>query len=103
MGAGTPPPSSKPKEESDLSNHSDTIANQTPAFTNLTHRKKGTIVRSWLVLDSMAQTMRVEAGKHSIMRRTGLPSRDLQILDLLLSYLSTILGRERAIVINLST
>ncbi|PKI71391.1 hypothetical protein CRG98_008250 [Punica granatum] len=35
------------------------------------------------------------------MRRTGLPARDLRILDPLLSYPSTILGRERAIVINL--
>lgn len=42
-----------------------------------------------------------EAGKHSIMRRTGLPARDLRVLDPQLSYPSTILGRERAIVINL--
>ncbi|MBA0782647.1 hypothetical protein Gotri_000497, partial [Gossypium trilobum] len=35
------------------------------------------------------------------MRRTGLPGRDLRILDPLLSYPSTVLGRERAIVINL--
>ncbi|KAK8568258.1 hypothetical protein V6N13_106192 [Hibiscus sabdariffa] len=101
MGAGTPPPSSKPEDDPDLSNQSATIANQTPAFTGLAHRKKGTTVRSWLVLDSTAQTMRVEAGKHSIMRRTGLPGRDLRILDPLLSYPSTVLGRERAIVINL--
>jgi len=43
----------------------------------------------------------IEAGKHAIMRRTGLPPRDLRILDPLLSYPSTVLGRERAIVINL--
>nr|CAD1838688.1 unnamed protein product [Ananas comosus var. bracteatus] len=35
------------------------------------------------------------------MSRTGLPARDLRVLDPLLSYPSTILGRERAIVINL--
>ncbi|XP_020253190.1 magnesium transporter MRS2-F-like [Asparagus officinalis] len=35
------------------------------------------------------------------MRRTGLPARDLRVLDPMLSYPSTILGRERAIVINL--
>ncbi|KAL1317066.1 hypothetical protein AAHE18_15G110200 [Arachis hypogaea] len=35
------------------------------------------------------------------MRRTGLPAHDLRILDPLLSYPSTVLGRERAIVINL--
>ncbi|CAO2813561.1 unnamed protein product [Amaranthus hypochondriacus] len=64
-------------------------------------RKKGTGVRVWLVIDSTGQAQVVEAGKHSIMRRTGLPARDLRILDPLLSYPSTVLGRERAIVINL--
>lgn len=65
------------------------------------HRKKGTGVRAWLVIDSAGQAVVMEAGKHSIMRRTGLPARDLRILDPLLSYPSTVLGRERAIVINL--
>ncbi|KAF8410247.1 hypothetical protein HHK36_002772 [Tetracentron sinense] len=64
-------------------------------------RKKGAGVRTWLVLDVAGQTQVVEAGKHSIMRRTGLPARDLRILDPLLSYPSTVLGREKAIVINL--
>ncbi|XP_074275858.1 magnesium transporter MRS2-3 [Silene latifolia] len=65
------------------------------------HRKKAMGVRAWLVLDSTGQGQVVEAGKHSIMRRTGLPGRDLRILDPLLSYPSTVLGREKAIVINL--
>ncbi|KNA17256.1 hypothetical protein SOVF_081660 [Spinacia oleracea] len=65
------------------------------------HRKKGTGVRAWLVIDSAGLAQVVEAGKHSIMRRTGLPARDLRILDPLLSYPSTVLGREKAIVINL--
>ncbi|XP_050108891.1 magnesium transporter MRS2-3-like [Malus sylvestris] len=64
-------------------------------------RKKGFGVRPWLLLDSSGQAQVVEAGKHAIMRRTGLPARNLRILDPLLSYPSTVLGRERAIVINL--
>ncbi|KAJ7967597.1 Magnesium transporter [Quillaja saponaria] len=64
-------------------------------------RKKGAGIRVWLVLDATGQAQVVEAGKHAIMRRTGLPARDLRILDPLLSYPSTVLGRERAIVINL--
>ncbi|TYH33335.1 hypothetical protein ES332_D13G052300v1 [Gossypium tomentosum] len=98
-GTPPPPPSSKPEDDPDLSNRSAVIPNQTLPFT--THRKKGTSIRSWLLLDSTAHTFRLEAGKHSIMRRTGLPGRDLRILDPLLSYPSTVLGRERAIVINL--
>ncbi|PIN14178.1 Magnesium transporters: CorA family [Handroanthus impetiginosus] len=64
-------------------------------------RKKVEGVRQWLLLYSTGQAQVVEAGKHAIMRRTGLPARDLRILDPLLSYPSTVLGRERAIVINL--
>ncbi|KAA3488614.1 magnesium transporter MRS2-3 [Gossypium australe] len=98
-GTPPPPPSSNPEDDPDLSNRSTAIPNQTLPFT--THRIKGTSIRSWLLLDSTAHAFRLEAGKHSIMRRTGLPGRDLRILDPLLSYPSTVLGRERAIVINL--
>ncbi|KAK9077225.1 hypothetical protein SSX86_005562 [Deinandra increscens subsp. villosa] len=78
------------------------------ARTAITHlnvgvgvRKKSTGIRQWLLLDSTGQAQLVEAGKHTVMRRTGLPARDLRILDPILSYPSTVLGRERAIVINL--
>ncbi|GAV81149.1 hypothetical protein CFOL_v3_24608 [Cephalotus follicularis] len=73
----------------------------TSLSTGAALRKKGTSVRAWLLMDSTGQAQEVEAGKHAIMRRTGLPARDLRILDPLLTYPSTVLGRERAIVINL--
>ncbi|XWS39851.1 hypothetical protein CRYUN_Cryun18bG0090200 [Craigia yunnanensis] len=97
-----PPPSPpKPEDDPDLSIRPTPFPNQTLTTTVAGHRKKGTGVRAWLLLDSTGQTQVVEAGKHAIMRRTGLPARDLRILDPLLSYPSTILGRERAVVINL--
>jgi hypothetical protein len=53
------------------------------------------------MIEPSGRAQLVEAGKHAIMRRACLPARDLRILDPLLSYPSTILGRERAIVVNL--
>lgn len=73
------------------------------AAISLSRKKgKGTGgLRSWLVIDATGNAELLEVGKHVIMRRAGLPARDLRILDPVLSYPSTILGRERAIVINL--
>nr|XP_027108857.1 magnesium transporter MRS2-3-like [Coffea arabica] len=58
--------------------------------------------RTWVLLDSEGNPPEVlEAGKHAIMRRTGLQTRDLRILDPLLGYPATLLSRERAIVVSL--
>jgi len=43
----------------------------------------------------------LEVPKHVIMWRARLPARDLRLLDPVLSYPSSILGREHAIVVNL--
>ncbi|XP_010526977.1 PREDICTED: magnesium transporter MRS2-F-like [Tarenaya hassleriana] len=58
-------------------------------------------VRTWTVVTAAGDSRLEDVGKHSIMRRTGLPARDLRALDPVLSYPSSILGRERAIVVNL--
>ncbi|KAF6140323.1 hypothetical protein GIB67_031079 [Kingdonia uniflora] len=64
-------------------------------------KRKCTGIRAWLVISTLGQSHLEEVDKHSIMRRTGLPARDLRVLDPQLSYPSSILGREKAIVINL--
>lgn len=80
---------------------SSTSARQPPSFRRAVVSKKGIGVRAWLLIDVHGGTQVVKAGKQDIMVRTGLPARDLRVLDPLLSYPSSILGRNRAIVINL--
>ncbi|XP_061346821.1 magnesium transporter MRS2-F-like [Gastrolobium bilobum] len=58
-------------------------------------------VKKWMVVSEKGQSLLEEVEKHSIMRRTGLPARDLRVLDPMLSNPSSILGRDRAIVVNL--
>ncbi|KAL6840122.1 hypothetical protein ACP4OV_029932 [Aristida adscensionis] len=74
-----------------------------PAAVAPAPRRKGAAAsREWLVVPAAAGEPRAaEFGKHRIMEMTGLPARDLRALDPLLSYPSTILGRDRAVVVNL--
>lgn len=64
-------------------------------------RKAAAATREWLVVSPSRGAYVEDVGKYQIMRRTGLPARDLRVLDPNLSYPSSILGRERAIVVNL--
>ncbi|XP_042409422.1 magnesium transporter MRS2-I-like isoform X2 [Zingiber officinale] len=58
-------------------------------------------VRNWVSLDCTGRSTVLDVDKHVIMRRAQIHARDLRIIDPLLSYPSAILGRERAIVLNL--
>ncbi|XP_010547641.1 PREDICTED: magnesium transporter MRS2-2 [Tarenaya hassleriana] len=57
--------------------------------------------RSWVLVDALGQSTVLDVDKYAIMHRVQIHARDLRILDPNLSYPSTILGRERAIVLNL--
>jgi magnesium transporter len=70
-----------------------------PAVTSV--KKKTQPARSWILVDAKGQGTILDADKHAIMNRVQIHARDLRILDPLLSYPSTILGREGAIVLNL--
>jgi hypothetical protein len=63
--------------------------------------KKRAASRSWILFDAAGEERVLDADKYAIMHRVDINARDLRILDPLLSYPSTILGRERAIVLNL--
>ncbi|KAE8718357.1 Magnesium transporter MRS2-I [Hibiscus syriacus] len=64
-------------------------------------KKKAQPSRSWVLLDSTGETTLLDVDKYAIMHRVNIHARDLRILDPLLSYPSTILGRDGAIVLNL--
>lgn len=63
--------------------------------------KKKTASRNWIMMDCSGDKTVLDVDKYAIMHRVQIHARDLRILDPLLSYPSTILGRERAIVLNL--
>lgn len=65
-------------------------------------KKRGQGIRSWIRVDAATGGSQImEVDKFSMMRRCDLPARDLRLLDPLFVYPSTILGREKAIVVNL--
>ncbi|KAI3858091.1 hypothetical protein MKW98_029565 [Papaver atlanticum] len=64
-------------------------------------KKRGQGLRSWIRVDSSGNSQIMEVDKFTMMRRCDLPARDLRLLDPLFVYPSTILGREKAIVVNL--
>lgn len=72
-----------------------------PVDTPTAVKKKAAGFGSWILMDSSSQEIVLDVDKYVIMHRVQIHARDLRILDPLLSYPSTILGRERAIVLNL--
>ncbi|XP_062205071.1 putative magnesium transporter MRS2-G [Phragmites australis] len=63
--------------------------------------KKKAGARLWMRLDRWGASEIVELDKASIIRRAGVPPRDLRILGPVFSHSSNILAREKAMVINL--
>lgn len=59
------------------------------------------VSRSWILVNNKGQSSILDLDKYAIMKRVSIHARDLRILDPLLSYPSAILGREKAIVLNL--
>ncbi|KAA3471212.1 magnesium transporter MRS2-2-like [Gossypium australe] len=66
-----------------------------------TLKKKTAATTIWISMDAKGQSVILDVDKYAIMRRVQVHARDLRILDPMLSYPSTILGREKVIVLNL--
>lgn len=64
-------------------------------------KKRGHGSRSWIKIDQNGDSKVLKLDKATIMRHCSLPARDLRLLDPLFIYPSTILGREKAIVVSL--
>ena len=64
-------------------------------------KKKTQSSTSWIQFDATGQGWIHDIDKYVIMNRVQIDARDLRILDPLPSYPSTILGRDKAFVLNL--
>lgn len=72
-----------------------------PMETQASLKKKTAVSWRWMLMDESGEGTVLDLDKYDIMRRVPIHARDLRILDPMLSYPSIILGRERAIVLNL--
>ncbi|XP_037492183.1 magnesium transporter MRS2-5 [Jatropha curcas] len=79
----------------------DAYVNLGSSLPGLKKRNHGHGSRSWIKIDQNGESMIMELDKGTIMRHCSLPARDLRLLDPLFIYPSTILGREKAIVVGL--
>lgn len=64
-------------------------------------KKRGKGIRSWIRIDKNRSSQVLEVDKLTIMKRCYLSARDIHLLDPLFVCPSTILGREREIIVNL--
>ncbi|XP_050237218.1 magnesium transporter MRS2-5 [Mercurialis annua] len=81
--------------------NSEGYSNRGGGLPGLRKRGHGHGSRSWIKIDQNGDSKVLELDKATIMRHCSLPGRDLRLLDPLFIYPSTILGRERAIVVSL--
>ncbi|KAL2928494.1 Magnesium transporter MRS2-4 [Bienertia sinuspersici] len=77
-----------------------TAAVATPAMAIKGKKKMGG-ARLWMKFDRFGESELIEWDKSSIIKRVGIPARDLRILGPVFSHSSSILARERAMVVNL--
>lgn len=66
-----------------------------------TVKKRGHGSRPWIRIYQDGTSDTLELDKATLMKHCSLPARDLRLLDPMFIYPSTILGREKAIVISL--
>lgn len=96
-----PPPSIEIVPKTDDSSAAASAAAAAGASTSKGKKKIGGGARLWMKFDKNGNSELMEWDKTSIIKRVGIPPRDLRILGPLFSHSSNILARERAMVVNL--
>ncbi|XP_057778648.1 magnesium transporter MRS2-4 isoform X2 [Salvia miltiorrhiza] len=64
-------------------------------------KKKAVGSRLWMRMDRLGQSELIECDKSVIIKRVSIPARDLRILGPIFSHSSSILAREKAMIVNL--
>ncbi|XP_073023456.1 magnesium transporter MRS2-4-like [Primulina eburnea] len=64
-------------------------------------KKKAAGARLWMRMDRWGQSELIECDKSVIIKRASIPARDLRILGPIFSHSSSILAREKAMIVNL--
>ncbi|KAL6560699.1 Magnesium transporter MRS2-4 [Orobanche gracilis] len=64
-------------------------------------KKKSGGSRLWMRMDRLGQSELIECDKSVIIKRVSIPARDLRILGPIFSHSSSILAREKAMIVNL--
>lgn len=80
-------------------NNNDDVAG--PSSSSNKVKKKVGGARLWMKFDKFGESELIEWDKNTIIKRVGIPARDLRILGPVFSHSSSILARERAMVVNL--
>ncbi|KAK1386139.1 Magnesium transporter [Heracleum sosnowskyi] len=90
---------------SNTNNNTTTLADMVVAGasgTGTKSKKKGSGARLWMRMDKLGQSEVIECDKSTIIKRVGVPTRDLRVLlGPVFSHSSNILAREKAIIVNL--
>ncbi|KAK6121338.1 hypothetical protein DH2020_044910 [Rehmannia glutinosa] len=63
--------------------------------------EEGGRARLWMRMDRLGQSELIECDKSVIIKRVSIPARDLRILGPIFSHSSSILAREKAMIVNL--
>ena len=77
------------------------MATATATAPRRRHAATGAAAGEWAAVSASGQWRAEAIGKHQLVRRTGLSARDLRALDPALSHPSSVMARDRAVVVNL--